>query len=229
MPAKAESKQSTKANAKESKTVKVQQKKPVTVSKEQKPLKSKKSEEKVAQPKEQKVKQEKKTKSEEKSESQVEQSSSEYRFEQQYSTIRDEIKSVRETLSNLSSSLKKLESAYNHDIKKVKKSRPRRKNGEHKPTGFIKTKPVPKKFASFLGVKEGSEMSGPSITREVWKQLKERNLVSEKDKRVFRTNKEVSELFGVPLSVNKSDDHTDVKKGFNFCNLQTYIANAMKQ
>jgi len=62
----------------------------------------------------------------------------------------------------------------------------------------------------------------------VWDQLKQRELFYEKDKRVFRTNKEVSELFGVNKSVNNSTDHRD-KEGFNFCNLQSYIKNALNK
>jgi hypothetical protein len=43
---------------------------------------------------------------------------------------------------------------------------------------------------------------------------------------VFRTNKEVSELFNIPMSVNESINYRD-EKGFNFCNLQKYIKNAL--
>ena len=101
-----------------------------------------------------------------------------------------------------------------------------KRNGPHAPTGFAKPQPVPDKLAKFIGVKSGTELTGPTITSKVWTQLKERGLTYEKDRRVFRTDKEVSELFNVPSSVNKSQDHRD-KKGFNFCNLQTYIANAL--
>ena len=57
--------------------------------------------------------------------------------------------------------------------------------------------------------------------------LKARNLISKDDGRVFRTNKEVTDVLGVSEKVNESNSHKD-KYGFNFCNLQTYIANAMR-
>jgi len=69
-------------------------------------------------------------------------------------------------------------------------------------------------------------MSGPQITSKVWGQLKERELTYTEDKRVFRTNDEISKIFGVPKSVNKSTTHND-PNGFNFCNLQRYIAHAL--
>lgn len=147
------------------------------------------------------------------------------KFEPQLASVQDEIRTIREKLQALNSNLKKLESAYRHDIKKVRKHRQRR-NGPHEPTGFAKPQSVPDKLAKFIGVKPGTELTGPIITSKVWAQLKERGLTFEKDKRVFRTNKEVSDLFKVPSSVNKSEDHRD-KEGFNFCNLQTYIANAL--
>jgi chromatin remodeling complex protein RSC6 len=70
-------------------------------------------------------------------------------------------------------------------------------------------------------------MSGPEITKQVWKQMKERGLTYENDKRVFRTNAEVSKLFNVPESVNNSTTYNDLENGFNFCNLQKYIAHAI--
>lgn len=98
---------------------------------------------------------------------------------------------------------------------------------EHKPTGFAKPALVPDKLANFIGVPSGTMLSGPQITKKVWDQLKERKLMLE-DKRVFRTNDEVSEVFGVSESVNNYTNHND-KEGFNFCNLQRYISNALKQ
>ena len=148
------------------------------------------------------------------------------KFESQFLAIQDEIKNVRERLQLLNVNLKKLESAYRHDIKKIKKYKQKR-NGAHKPTGFAKPQVVPEKLAKFIGVNNGDELTGPEITSKVWTQLKERGLTYEKDKRVFRTNKEVSDLFNVSNDVNKCTNHRD-KNGFNFCNLQTYIANALK-
>lgn len=166
-----------------------------------------------------------KSKVEEKVEQKVEEKGEvQMKFLEQFALLQEEFKRLKECLQNAGSTLKKLESTYTHDIKKTKKHKQKR-NGPHKPTGFAKPQVVPDKLAKFIGVKSGTQLTGPDVTSRVWKQLKEKNLTFEDDNRVFRTNKEVSEIFSVPQSVNKSTNHKD-KNGFNFCNLQKYIKNA---
>lgn len=150
----------------------------------------------------------------------------ELKFNSQLHSTMEEVKALKEALGGLTMSLRKLESAYNTDMKKMKKTKPKREK-PHVPTGFNKAKPVPEKLAKFLGVNPGTELSGPQVTKKVWAILKEKELTYEKDKRVFRTDAEISKLFNVPKSVNNSTYHKD-KMGFNFCNLQKYIANALK-
>jgi chromatin remodeling complex protein RSC6 len=147
------------------------------------------------------------------------------KFAEQFTAMQEQYKTLKEGLQLLGGALKKMEAAYNHDIKKTKKHKQKR-NGPHKPTGFAKPQKVPSKLAKFIGVEAGDELTGPDITSKVWDQIKKRNLTYDKDKRVFRTNKEVSELFDVPKTVNNSTNHRD-EKGFNFCNLQKYIKNAL--
>lgn len=151
---------------------------------------------------------------------------SESKFDTLFRAVQAELKDIKDRQSGLTLTLRKLESAHRAEIKSVRKHKQKR-NGQHKPTGFAKPQVVPEKLAKFIGVKGGSELTGPEITSAVWKQLKSRNLTYENDKRVFRTNKEVSALFNVPSTVNNSVDHRD-ENGFNFCNLQTYIAHALK-
>lgn len=154
-------------------------------------------------------------------------STDQLRFDEDYAELYEQVKLLKEGLQTVIKTLKKLESSHNHDIKKTKKSKQKR-NGPHKPTGFAKPQKVPEKLAKFIKVTPGSELTGPALTSKVWDQLKQRELFYEKDKRVFRTNKEVSDLFGVNKSVNSSTDHKD-KEGFNFCNLQSYIKNALNK
>jgi chromatin remodeling complex protein RSC6 len=151
---------------------------------------------------------------------------SESKFDTLFKLVQSELKDIKDRQSGLTLTLRKMESAHRAEIKSVRKHKQKR-NGLHKPTGFAKPQVVPEKLAKFIGVKGGSELTGPEITSAVWKQLKSRNLTYENDKRVFRTNKEVSALFNVPVTVNTSVDHRD-ENGFNFCNLQTYIAHALK-
>jgi len=154
----------------------------------------------------------------------VDEADSQRKFVSQYNTMHSELRVMRENLQKMHSNFKKLDSAYRYDLKKLTQRKPKR-TSSHEPTGFAKAKKVNAKLARFLNIPEGSELTGPQITSAVWKQLKDRNLTYEKDKRVFRTNNEVTEIFGVPVGVNTSTDHRD-KDGFNFCNLQTYITQA---
>lgn len=152
--------------------------------------------------------------------------SDELRFEGQLKTLKEQLKDLKTSFQGVSDLVKKLENAYKHDTKKLQKRKPKR-TGDHKPTGFAKQQPVPTKLAKFIGVEPGTELSGPEITKKVWTQLRERNLTYKEDKRVFRTDKVVSDVFGVKKSVNSSTSHKD-KDGFNFCNLQKYISLALK-
>lgn len=152
----------------------------------------------------------------------------ESKFTKQLSVVKSDFKAIKNSIRELNLKLKLLETTYNHDITKASKTKNKRKINR-KPAGFLKPKPIPKKFALFLGIPLDSQLSRPQITSKVWKKLEEKGLRLEDDKRVFKVDKEVSELLKVPMSVNKIKKHDDIKNGFNFRNLQTYIANAMKE
>lgn len=93
-------------------------------------------------------------------------------------------------------------------------------------TGFCVLKPVSARLAHWLNIDSNSMLTGPRVTQLVWEKLKEKNLVYESDKRVFRADHESTELFGLNIEVvNASTSHRDLE-GFNFCNLQRYIAHA---
>jgi len=52
--------------------------------------------------------------------------------------------------------------------------------------------------------------------------------VWENDKRVFRVNKEVCDLFNIGMDVNQSTDYRD-QYGFNFWNLEQYVLQVLEQ
>lgn len=154
-------------------------------------------------------------------------SSEEFKFHSQLASLQNEVRDLREKMLSVMSYSKKLETAYNADMKRVAKTS-NKKRIRTKKTGFAKPKPVPEDLAKYIGVDPGTELSGPEVTKKVWAQLRAKNLMYEKDKRVFRTDKETSKLFNVPASVNNSVNHKD-KNGFNFCTLQKYITNAFNK
>ncbi len=119
--------------------------------------------------------------------------------------------------------IKKLEGVHNNEIKKLTNKK-RRTNT--KATGFAVPKKVGGKLADWLKVPRDSEMSGPQISKTFWKRINEDGLQYEEDKRIFRTNKEVTDIFGVLSDVNKSTDPED-EKGFNMRTYQTHIKYAL--
>lgn len=149
----------------------------------------------------------------------------ELKFNTQLANVNEQLKMANSVIRTLATQVKKLESAYKHDIKYAGLKKHKRK-GEYKPVGFAKPAPVPAPLAKFLGITPGTLLPGSKISTLVWDELKKRNLTCENDKRVFKTNAEVTKIFGVPESVNKYTTHDD-KNGFNFATIQTYISKAM--
>ena len=91
---------------------------------------------------------------------------------------------------------------------------------------FLKTYHIGGKLATYLEVSEGTKKTRPEITKQFYMILQKRNLIYEQDKRIFRVDSETSKIFGIPVSVNDVNDHTDTN-GFNFYNLQKYIQYAL--
>jgi hypothetical protein len=66
-------------------------------------------------------------------------------------------------------------------------------------------------------------MSRPEFTKRFYKLLEQRSLYYAEDKRVLRVDKEISNVLKIPMDVNGSIYYKD-PKGFNFYNVQKYIA-----
>lgn len=148
------------------------------------------------------------------------------KFEEYLSQIETTYQEARKQLHLLYRSVQRLKTIHRSDLKRAKVKKTKRTE-KHKPTGFARTRPIPEKMASFIGVEPGTELTGPEITRKVWGVLKDRNLTFENDKRVLRVDNEVSNLFFVPMSVNDSTQSND-ENGFNFGNLQFYIKQGLE-
>jgi len=113
---------------------------------------------------------------------------------------------------------------YKHDIKNARKN----KTNKHKQTGFTKTEPVPPKFIDLFGLNKNAMLPRPELTSKIYKYLEDNDLYYENDRRVFRVDDNLINIFGLDKSVNDSIDPKD-KNGFNFYTLQTHIANCYKK
>lgn len=144
-----------------------------------------------------------------------------------FDKVLQEIKENNDTILKLQRDNKKLYKRLTTlHSSEIKKAENKKRKSNSKPTGFAKTKEVGGKFADWLGVERGSELTGPEISGKFWTKMKELNLQYEDDGRILRTNAEVSKLFGLKKSVNRSIDYRD-KKGFNMTNYQSKIKYAL--
>lgn len=132
------------------------------------------------------------------------------------------------TLKKFKNDIKKMENSYHHDIAKLWKSKKKRNTNGDK-TGFIKNKKLPKQLAELIEVPPNTEMSMPVYTKKFYEHvLHGRGLLYNNDKRVFRADAELQELFDLPDSVNLSVDHKDAN-GFNFSTLQKCFSKVMNK
>ena len=73
-----------------------------------------------------------------------------------------------------------------------------------KATGFNKPTKIYGDLAKFLGLTNENELTKPELTKKVFSKLIELNLYHEKDKRIFKTNQQVTEIFGKLRNVTSS-------------------------
>lgn len=130
------------------------------------------------------------------------------KINQEHKERKDELKRIIK--------LHKIELKNAENTKKVKRKK-------KKQTGFTRSEVVPDGIAKLIGLNKGSVMPRTEVTKEIYKVIQERDLYYTKDKRVLRADNEIMKLFSLSKNVNKSTDPKD-KKGFNFYNLQSYIA-----
>ncbi len=141
--------------------------------------------------------------------------------------IEEKIESQIDNLRDLRNEIKGIRTVYQSDLNRAYKAK-RSRGKEGAPQGFNKKSVIPDKMADLVGISHGSALSTPEYTSALFKELKKRGLYYEKDRRVLRVDKEVTEVLGVPESVNKSIDAKD-EKGFNISTIQSYISKALQK
>ena len=96
-------------------------------------------------------------------------------------------------------------------------------------TGVMEEKKVPDKIITYLNLQPGTTLTRNQVIKKMHAKLQEDNLCYSKDKRIFRPNPQVIELFNLPDSANTSTDAKDKIGGFNFYNLPTKVALIYKE
>jgi hypothetical protein len=147
------------------------------------------------------------------------------KFDNLFEELTDIKKQIFELQKKEKILLKKIGDTHKNEMKKINS---KKRSTPSVPTGFIVSRPITGKLAEWLDVENGKKMTGPELSKIFWKKMGENGLKYEKDGRVFRTDETVSEIFGVPMSVNKSVNSKD-KQGFNLTTYQTYIKYALEK
>lgn len=143
----------------------------------------------------------------------------ENKFDKILNEICEHVKNIDLENKQIKKKLQILHKEYNKEICKSKK-----KKSSTKPKGISKPSKVPRKISKLLGLKNNEEYPRTIIGSKIHKYIKENNLVCENDKRLFRVNNELSELFDISFKVNEINDIND-KNAFTMYNLQSYIKN----
>lgn len=121
------------------------------------------------------------------------------------------------------SRIKSLENAYDKMAKKIREKKEKRKNNS---TGIMKKIEIKGKFSDWLGIDEDTKLSRPEINSLIWKIMKEKDMISKDDGRVFVIDKDTAKIFGISNKGMKSKDHND-KDGLNFSTLGKAISYAI--
>jgi hypothetical protein len=130
-----------------------------------------------------------------------------------------------EELKELKDKIKKVEQLYESDLVKAYKSKKtKRESVEY---GIQKKKPIPDNLASMLKLEKSTELSLPQLSKYIYGELKNRNLMYPQNKRIFRVDEELSRVLEIPLSVNK---YTEINEnGFNYKNIQSHLLRILKK
>lgn len=131
------------------------------------------------------------------------------------------VEAMKAQLKNFREDIKKLSDLHRAELKTASKKTKKNKK-PHVPTGFECKRSYFGKLAEFIGVQDGTCLNGPELTSRVWDAFRKRDKLLSTDNRIILVDKESSELFNVPMSVNKITNSKD-ENGFNFCTLQKYL------
>ena len=136
--------------------------------------------------------------------------------------LKDELKKINSDIDNIINKLKLIKKS---NIKIIS-SKIINKNKNIK-RGLQKKIKVPIKICKYLNLEEDLKLSKPDVQKLIYKKIKENKLFYEKDKRVLRVDKELSELFNIDMNVNNSINPKD-KLGFNIYNFNKYLCRLYK-
>ena len=126
----------------------------------------------------------------------------------------DQLKTLQNTLKELTLYTSKLEKRVAKDQKAVQKrvNGKRRRTTNSSPSGFTKPGPVSDELRAFLKLSDGELIARTEVTKRINSYCKENGLQGKDDKRILKPDKALKNL----LRLGKNDELT-------FFNLQKYM------
>lgn len=139
----------------------------------------------------------------------------EWSMSNDFSTVLTEINALRTALTGLAGHVRDLQKRSERELKSAQKSAKKRraKNGNRKPSGFVKPTLITDELATFLGRESGAMMARTEVTREINKYIRQHNLQNPKNGRHILPDKKLGKL----LRVGKNDELT-------YFNLQKFMS-----
>ena len=139
----------------------------------------------------------------------------EWSMSNDFSTVLTEINVLRTALTGLAGHVRDLQKRSERELKSAQKSAKKRraKNGNRKPSGFVKPTLITDELATFLGRESGAMMARTEVTREINKYIRLHNLQNPKNGRHILPDKKLGKL----LRVGKDDELT-------YFNLQKFMS-----
>ena len=132
-----------------------------------------------------------------------------------FNSVLSEINALRTALTGLAGHVRDLQKRSERELKSAQKSAKKRraKNGNRKPSGFVKPTLITDELATFLGKESGTLMARTEVTREINQYIREHNLQNPKNGRHILPDKKLGKL----LRVGKNDELT-------YFNLQKFMS-----
>lgn len=136
-------------------------------------------------------------------------------YAEEFTHLLGQLKTLQNTLRDLTQYTQKLEKRVARDQKAVQKrvnGKRRRAPGSGQPSGFSKPGPVSDELRVFLKLGKDELIARTEVTKRINAYCKEKGLQGEKDKRILNADKTLQKL----LRLGKNDELT-------FFNLQKYM------
>lgn len=131
------------------------------------------------------------------------------------------INTVSSELKLMKQEIKNLQKFHN---KQIKKQIGKNTNKNKKQTGFMKPQKLPPKLAEYLHLDKNIEMVRNDIIKMLYNKIKTEGLVNKDDKRIFRPDDKLINLFNLDKEhVLNTTDPKD-KDGLSFFTLQRHLA-----